>query len=188
MTKKICLTPLFWHMFYAHYRSSSWLTMNDMSPYLCIIHPCMYLCSHVIVHQKLTPPTVYIRHVSIFSFKFFFKFFIVVFFENLPKFSDFVNFVIRFYSKKDLKLIKNRYFLVENWEIEVTRSSVRIFIPKRYIGTIYVYIYLYKYILLQVVVRSIFCVNNMTDCATLHQGEWFKVLLYIISFISIYYL
>ena len=44
-----------------------------------------------------------------------------------------------FYSKKDLKLVKNRFFLVKKLEIQViiskimpTRSSKRIFNPMRY--------------------------------------------------------
>ena len=46
-----------------------------------------------------------------------------------------------FYSKKYLMLIKNIYFLVKKWEIQVivfmimrTRSSGRIFIPMHYAG------------------------------------------------------
>ena len=75
------------------------------------------------------------------------------FFEILPKFSDFVNSnnyigkitsksiglcATSFYSTQDFKWIKNRFFLLKKWEIQVivlmitlTRSSERILNPMR---------------------------------------------------------
>ena len=88
---------------------------------------------------------------------FFLSFVQFFFFKLLPKFSDFINSddyagkitseYIRlqpvFFSKKDLKITKNRFFSSEKLEIQVivymtmhTRSSERNFNPMRYTSII----------------------------------------------------
>ena len=83
------------------------------------------------------------------------NFFQLFFFELLPKFSDFVNsndcigkvtskaiwLYPVFIKKKIIIIMKNRFFVVKKWEIQViismillTPSSKRIFNPMRYTG------------------------------------------------------